>query len=107
MSEPAKKIRVDDGVIDAIKDVVLITKHLVNNPEEVVVEIEQKGYTVLVALRTNPGDVGQVVGRNAHLITSIRSFLAAIGGKNGVKVHLDYVTEEDNKREREPRQDRY
>lgn len=98
MSEPAKKNRIDQKVIDIINEVVMIIRHLVNNPEEVVTDIEQKGYTILVALKTNPADVGQVIGRNAHLIASIRSLLSAISGKNGVRVILDYVTEEDNKR---------
>lgn len=92
--------RVSEDVTAAIREVVMIARHLVNNPEEVQVDIECKGYTVLVALRTNKRDVGQVIGRNAHLMNSIRSFLAAIGGKNNVQIVLDYVTEEDNRREK-------
>lgn len=91
--------RVKPGVIDAIREVVLICRHLVDNPEEVHVDISTKGYSVLIDLRTNPQDVGQVIGRNAHLMNSVRSFLAAIAGKNGVTVVLDYVTEEDNRRQ--------
>jgi predicted RNA-binding protein YlqC (UPF0109 family) len=51
-----------------------------------------------VDLHTHPSDVGQVVGRNAHLISSIRAFLSAVAGKNKIKIDLDFVTEEDNKR---------
>lgn len=90
--------RVSSDVIDAIREVVMICRHFVNNPEEVMVDIETRGYSVLVDLRTNPNDVGQVIGRNAHLMSSLRSFLAAISGKNGVTIILDYVTEEDNQR---------
>jgi uncharacterized protein len=97
MNEPASK-RVEEGVIQIIREVVMMVRHLVNNPDDVVVDVEQKGYTILVALKTNPEDVGQVIGRNAHLIASIRSLLAAISGKNGVRAILDFVTEEDNKR---------
>lgn len=95
----AEENRVEQRVLDAIEEIVLICRHLVNNPEEVKVDINCNGYSVLVALRTNPRDVGQVIGRNAHLINSIRSFLAAIAGKNNVQVVLDYVTEEDNRRD--------
>jgi len=90
--------RIAPEITDAIKEVVMITRHLVNNPDEVQVDVESKGYTLLIALRTNPKDVGQVIGRNAHLMNSIRSFLAAIAGKNNVQIVLDYVTEEDNRR---------
>jgi len=99
MAAEEKQGRIDENVLNAIREVVMISRHLVNNPEEVLVDIECSGYSVLVALRTNPRDVGQVIGRNAHLMNSIRSFLAAIAGKNGINVLLDYVTEEDNKRQ--------
>jgi predicted RNA-binding protein YlqC (UPF0109 family) len=92
--------RIDDSVIDSIRYVIFVTKHLVNNPEEVKVDIHRNGYTVVVSLETNPEDVGQVVGKNAYIITSIRSLLASIAGKNGIKIHMDYITEEDKKRER-------
>ena len=85
----------------------MISRHLVNHPDEVKVDIECKGYTLLVALRTHPSDVGQVIGRNAHLMNSTRSFLAAIAGKNNVQVVLDYVTEEDNRRDAKGNQRRH
>ena len=90
--------KIEQCVLASIEEVVMICRHLVDNPSEVAVDMKCEGYTVLVALRTNPRDVGQVIGRNAHLINSIRSFLAAIAGKNNVQIVLDYTTEEDNLR---------
>lgn len=90
--------RIKEEVVSAIRETVMIVRHLVNNPDDVKVEIERHGYSLLVLLYTNPDDVGQVIGRNAHIITSVRSFIAAISGKNNVRVVLDYVTEGDNKR---------
>jgi len=92
------KGRIDSNVLSAIREVVMVVRHIVNNPEDVVVDIECSGYSALVALRTNPDDVGQVIGRNAHLMNSIRSFLSAISGKNNIQIIMDYVTEEDNRR---------
>lgn len=91
--------RVNQETIDAIREVVMIVRHLVNNPDQVKVDIECQGYSILAVLKTNPRDVGQVIGRNAHLINSVRSFLSAIAGKNNVRAVLDYVTDEDNRRE--------
>jgi predicted RNA-binding protein YlqC (UPF0109 family) len=99
MGEADRNNRVDDGIINAIRDVASFARHIVNNPGEVLVDIEQSGYTVLVALRTNAEDVGQVIGKNGYLITSIRSLLSAIGSKNHISIILDYVTEQDNKRD--------
>ena len=38
---------------------------------------------------------GQVVGKNGHVITSIRSLVTALGGKHKCRVELDFVTEQD------------
>ncbi|MBN2258101.1 MAG: KH domain-containing protein [Anaerolineaceae bacterium] len=90
--------RVDPNVIEAFRETVLLVRHLVNNPGDVIVDIECKGWTILISLQTHKSDVGQVIGRNAYLIGSIRSILSAIGGKNDTKFIFDYVTEGDNRR---------
>ena len=96
--DTAKESRVEPFVIEAIRETLMCIRYFVNHPDDVKVNIGCKGYSVLVDLRTHRMDVGQVIGKNAHLINSIRSFLAAIGGKNSVQIVLDYVTEEDNRR---------
>lgn len=98
MSELARERRIEKRVLEIIREVVMIVRYLVDNPDAVKVDIEQKGYTVLIALETDPADVGQVIGRNAHIKASIRSLLSAISGKYGVRALLDYVTEGDNRR---------
>lgn len=97
--------KIDPKVIAAIREVVMIVRHIVNHPEDVEVDIDCNGYSVLVALRTNPRDVGQVIGRNAHLMNSIRSFLSAIQGKNRIQILIDYVTDEDKRRESQSQSD--
>lgn len=90
--------RINDEIIVAIGDVMGVVKHLVDNPDEVRFDIQAKGYSIMVFLYTAHKDVGQVIGANAHLVTSIRSLLTAIAGKHKVKVTLDFVTEGDNRR---------
>jgi hypothetical protein len=38
-----------------------------------------------------------VLGRNAHLINSLRSLLSAVAGKNKISIDLDYVTDGENR----------
>lgn len=87
---------------DAIMEIVGIVRHLVDHPEDVEINIRPAKYRYTVELYTNPKDVGQVVGRSGHLGASIRSLLSAVAGKNKIRVDLDYITEEDNKRARDP-----
>jgi predicted RNA-binding protein YlqC (UPF0109 family) len=90
--------RVGKEIIDAVKEVVSIVRHFVDHPDHVEVNIRPGPYRITAELYTHSQDVGQVVGRNGYLTTSLRAFLAAIAGKHRIKIDLDYVTEEDNAR---------
>lgn len=91
-------MQISEEIIAQVKEVVMIVRHFVNNPDDVDVKIQCNGKTLVAYLNTNPDDVGQAIGRNAHLISSIRSLLSAIQGKNNIRVMLIYATEDENKR---------
>lgn len=93
--------KITKEVEDAILYVLGIVRYLVDHPDDVHINIRKGEFRVGVELYTNPSDVGQVVGRNGYLGTSLRAFLSAIAGKHKVKIDLDYITEEDNARKRE------
>lgn len=93
------KTKVNPEIQAAAKEIVMIVRHFVDHPEQVEVNIRPGAYRMAIELYTNPSDVGQVVGRNGYLSTSLRAFLAAFAGKHRVKIDLDYVTEEDNARD--------
>jgi predicted RNA-binding protein YlqC (UPF0109 family) len=78
----------------------VVVKTIVNHPECVVVDVVPCSSRLIAELHTHPDDVGQVVGRNAYLISSLRSFIAAFQGKAGVHMDLDYITEGENKSRR-------
>lgn len=95
------KVKVGPEVIEAAKEIVGIIRHFVDHPEEVEINVRPGAYRLTVELYTHAKDVGQVIGRNGHLSSSLRAFLAAVAGKHRIKIDLDYVTEEDNARQRE------
>lgn len=65
-----------------------LIKSIVNNPDDVKVEriIDERG--VLLTLKVNAQDMGQVVGRNGTTAKSIRSLLRIVGIKNNARVNL-------------------
>jgi len=75
-------------------------RRLVDHPEAVTVNVVPSSYRLLAELHTDPKDVGQVIGKNGHVITSIRSLVTAFGGKHRCRVELDYVTEQDKEFQR-------
>jgi predicted RNA-binding protein YlqC (UPF0109 family) len=91
-------------VVAQLKDLIMVVARLVvDHPDAVEVHVVPAAYRLIAELHTDPRDVGQVVGRNAYLITSLRSFVAAFSGRVGIKMDLDFVTEHDNARDRELR----
>ena len=88
----------DDQVLEpAIRHIMGVVERIVDHPEDVRVTVACSSMRVVVELFTHPVDVGQVIGRSGHLISSLRALLTALAGKHGVSIDLDYVTEQANK----------
>ena len=65
-----------------------LVKSIVDHPEDVQVERKVDEMGVLLSLRVNPQDMGQVVGRQGATAKSIRSLLRIVGIKNNARVNL-------------------
>lgn len=65
-----------------------LIKGLVDHPEDVKVErlVDEMG--VLLSLRINPEDMGQVIGRQGSTARSIRALLRIVGLRNHARVNL-------------------
>ena len=66
----------------------MVVKSIVNNPNDVVVDrtIDERG--VLLTLKTNPADMGYVIGRKGQTAQAIRTLLKIVGAKNNARVNL-------------------
>lgn len=73
--------------------VVTMVKSIVDSPDEVQVNVVPSQFRLIVELHTSPKDVGQVIGKSGHVVSAIRSILTAHGGREGLKVDMDYITE--------------
>ncbi len=65
-----------------------VIKALVDNPEDVKIDRRVDEMGVLLSLRVNPEDMGQVVGREGSTARSIRTLVRIIGLKNHARVNL-------------------
>jgi len=65
-----------------------IIKSLVDNPEDVKVERKVDEMGVLLSLKVNPEDMGQIIGREGSTARSIRSLVRIVGLKNHARVNL-------------------
>jgi len=65
-----------------------IVKGLVDHPEDVKVDRKVDEMGVLLSLKVNSEDMGQIIGRSGSTARSIRSLVRIIGLKNHARVNL-------------------
>lgn len=65
-----------------------LVKSIVDHPDDVKVERKIDEMGVLLTLKVNPQDMGQVVGRQGATAKAIRSLLRIVGIKNNARVNL-------------------
>lgn len=61
---------------------------LVNNPKDVKVERHVDEMGVLLTMKVNPADMGQIIGRQGQTARAIRTLLRLVGLKNKARVNL-------------------
>lgn len=69
-----------------------IAKHLVDNPEDVVVEemiTEEKKYTLTLQVKRE--DVGKVIGKQGKTAQAMRTLLTAVSAKEGKRAMLEIL----------------
>lgn len=79
-----------------------LVKALVDHPDDVKVDRRVDEMGVLLTLRVNPLDMGQVVGRQGATAKAIRSLLRIVGVKNNARVNLKIEEPEGGDRPRRP-----
>ncbi len=65
-----------------------VVKGLVDRPEDVKAERTVDEMGVLITLKVNPADLGQVIGRQGQTAKAIRTLLRVVGAKNHARVNL-------------------
>lgn len=77
-----------------------VVKTLVDNPSVVKTERVVDEMGVLITLKVDPKDLGQVIGRNGQTAKSIRTLLRVVGAKHQARVNLKIYEPEGSRRPR-------
>src|SRR3989344_170570 len=87
-----------------------VIKSLVDNPEAVKVDRKVDEMGVLLTLKVDATNMGQVIGRNGNTAKAIRTLLRVVGIKNNARVNLKIEEPEGGRVDRDgtarPRTDR-
>lgn len=81
-----------------------IVKELVDNPKDVKVDRKVDEMGVLLSLKVNPEDMGQIIGREGSTAKAIRNLVRIVGLKNHARVNLKIEEPEGGRAPREKRE---
>jgi predicted RNA-binding protein YlqC (UPF0109 family) len=66
-----------------------IVTPLVDHPEEVRIEKDEKNQVVSLILSVNEQDIGKIIGKEGRTAQAIRTVLAAAGAQSSKKIKLE------------------
>lgn len=69
--------------------VTYIAKQLVDNPDQVIIDHEEKDGKIILKLQVGQADVGKVIGRKGRTAQAMRTLLATIAAKEGKRAILE------------------
>ena len=67
----------------------VLAKALVDRPEDVEVSEAQGRGTTIIELRTSPGDMGKIIGRQGRTAAALRTLVSVTAEKHGKRAQLD------------------
>jgi uncharacterized protein len=68
-----------------------VTRHLVDHPDRIQVELEERTDRIVVRLLVDPADLGKVIGKQGRNAQSLRTLVTAIAAREGHRVTLEIV----------------
>ena len=68
-----------------------IVKHIVDKPDEVIVNEVDGERTIVFELRVGKGDMGKIIGKRGQTAKSLRILLAAASAKLGKRAVLEIL----------------
>lgn len=74
-----------------------IVKNLVDNPDQVKINEVGGSHTIIIELSVEKSDIGKIIGKKGKTINAIRTLLMSVASRNGLRVNLEILEEDDAK----------
>jgi len=66
-----------------------IARHLVDDPDGVIVDANERGDNVTLLVHASPRDLGRIIGKRGRVIQAMRQVARAAGATEDVRVTVD------------------
>jgi len=70
--------------------------HLVDYPEDVVIEAHEEEELLVYTIKVNPEDIGRVIGKKGSVINAIRNIVRVRAIKENARVRIEVETEDND-----------
>ena len=67
----------------------LVARHLVDDPDGVFVDANERRDAVTLLIHASPGDMGRIIGKRGRVIQALRQVGRAAGSTEGVRITVD------------------
>jgi len=67
----------------------LVARQLVDDPDGVFVDANERRDNVAILIHTSPGDLGRIIGKRGRVIQALRQVGRAAGATEGVRVTVE------------------
>lgn len=68
-----------------------IARSLVDAPDEVSVDVDDRGARPQLNLRVGDGDMGRIIGKRGRMANAIRTVTRAAAARDGVEIDVEFV----------------
>ena len=68
-----------------------VARAIAQDPAAVEVDIEERDGEVRLLVRTNPADMGRLIGKRGRVIQALRQLTRAAGASEGIKANVDVL----------------
>jgi len=68
-----------------------VARAVAEDPDAVEVDLEERPGEVQLLIRTNPSDMGRLIGKRGRVIQALRQVTRAAGAAEGVKADVDVL----------------
>lgn len=77
--------------------VAYIVKNLVDYPDKVMINEVEGTHTLIIELSVEKSDIGKIIGKRGKTINAIRTLLMSVASRNGLRVSLEILEDEEKK----------
>ncbi|MEM9033241.1 MAG: KH domain-containing protein [Actinomycetota bacterium] len=81
--------RAEGATAEAVLQHVL--EHLVDEPDEIEIDVDQRGNEISLVARVAKPDMGRVIGRRGRVAQAIREIVRAAAAKDGLDADVDFA----------------